>query len=102
MSTDSVSPPRQRMLEDMNARKRCAGTHRGHIRSCRQFAAFQKRSPESEDIRCFQLRLAESGASIGNRSRLMTSLRCLFRVALRRLDLAAGSSMSRSLRRLLS
>src|SRR5215470_2438428 len=92
MSTDSVSSLRQRMIEDMNARKLCAGTQRGHIRSCRQFAAFLKRSLDtatSEDIRRFQLHLAESGASICNRNRIMTGLRFLFRVTLRRLDLAA-------------
>jgi site-specific recombinase XerD len=92
MNTDSVSSLRQRMTEDMNARKLCAGTQRGHIRSCKQFAAFLKRSPDtatSEDIRRFQLHLAESGASICNRNRIMTGLRFLFRVTLRRLDLAA-------------
>src|SRR5260370_312976 len=92
MSTDSVSSLRQRMIEDMNARKLCAGTQRGHIRSCKQFAAFLKRSPDtatSEDIRRFQLHLAESSASICNRNRIMTGLRFLFRVTLRRLDLAA-------------
>jgi hypothetical protein len=40
MPTDAVSPLRQRMIEDMNARKLCAGTQRGHIRSCKRFAAF--------------------------------------------------------------
>src|SRR5499425_2828781 len=92
MSTDSVSSLRQRMVEDMNARKLCEGTQRGHIRSCKQFAAFLKRSPDtatSEDIRRFQLHLAENGASICNRNRIMTGLRFLFRVTLRRLDLAA-------------
>jgi hypothetical protein len=39
MSTDSLSSLRQRMIEDMNARKLCAGTQRGHIRSCKQFVA---------------------------------------------------------------
>ena len=34
MSPNTVSPLRQRMIEDMNARKLCAGTQRGHIRSC--------------------------------------------------------------------
>jgi hypothetical protein len=29
MSTDAVTPLRQRMIEDMNARKLCAGTQRG-------------------------------------------------------------------------
>jgi site-specific recombinase XerD len=62
----------------------------GDIRSCKQFAAFLKRSSDtatSEDIRRFQLHLAESGASICNRNRIMTGLRFLFRVTLRRLDL---------------
>ena len=92
MTTDTISPLRQRMLEDMNARKLCAGTQRGHISSCQRFAAFLKRSPDTatlEDIRRFQLHLAEAGASICNRNRIMTGLRFLFRVTLRRLDLAA-------------
>jgi len=45
---------------------------RPHLRTCR-----------------FQLHLAETGASICNRNRIMTGLRFLFRVTLRRLDLAA-------------
>src|SRR6185295_9392578 len=72
--------------------KLCAGTQRGHISSCKRFAAFLKRSPDTatlEDIRRFQLHLAETGASICNRNRIMTGLRFLFRVTLRRLDLAA-------------
>ena len=47
MRTDTVSPLRQRMIEDMNSRKLCAGTQRGHIRSCKRFAAFLKRSPDT-------------------------------------------------------
>ena len=92
MSTDSVSPLRQRMIEDMNARKLCAGTQRGHVRSCKQFAAFLKRSPDmatAEDLRQFQLHLSQTGVSICTRNRIMTGLRFLFRVTLRRLDLAA-------------
>ena len=92
MSTDTVSPLRQRMIEDMNARKLGAGTHNGHIRSCKRFAAVLKRSPDTataEDIRLFQLHLAETDVSICNRNRTMTGLRFLFRVTLRRLDLAA-------------
>jgi site-specific recombinase XerD len=92
MSPDSVSPLRQRMIEDMNARKLCAGTQRGHLRGCKRFAAFLKRSPETataEDIRRFQLHLAEAGLSICTRNQIMTGLRFLLRVTLRRLDLAA-------------
>src|SRR2546425_3629683 len=92
MSTVAVSPLRQRMIEDMNARKLCAGTQRGHIHSCKRLAEFLKRSPDTataEDIRLFQLHLAETGMSICNRNRIMTGLRFLLRVTLRRLDLAA-------------
>ena len=51
-----------------------------------------KRCPDTatlEDIRLFQLHLAETGMSICNRNRIMTGVRFLFRVTLRRLDLAA-------------
>jgi integrase/recombinase XerD len=91
MTTTAITPLRQRMIEDMNARKLCAGTQRGHILSCKRFAAFLKRSPDTatlEDIRRFQLHLAETDVSICNRNRIMTGLRFLFRVTLRRLDLA--------------
>jgi integrase/recombinase XerD len=92
MTRDVISPLRQRMIEDMNARKLCAGTQRGHVRSCKRFAVFLKRSPETatlEDIRRFQLHLTETGVSICTRNCIMTGLRFLFRVTLRRLDLAA-------------
>ena len=92
MITNTVSPLRKRMIEDMNARKLCAGTQRTHVRSCKRFAAFLKRSPETatfDDIRSFQLHLAETGVSICTRNCIMTGLRFLFRVTLRRLDLAA-------------
>jgi integrase/recombinase XerD len=92
MSIDAISPLRRRMIEDMNARKLCAGTQRGHIRSCERFATFLKRSPNTataDDIRRFQLHLAETGVSICNRNRIMTGVRFLLRVTLRRHDLAA-------------
>lgn len=92
MSTEPITPLRQRMIEDMNARKLCAGTQTGHIRSCKRFASFLKRpldTATAEDIRRFQLHLSETSVSICNRNRIMTGLRFLFRVTLRRLDLAA-------------
>jgi len=92
MGTETISPLRQRMIEDMNARQLGKHTQRGHISSCKRFAAFLKRSPgtaTAEDLRRFQLHLSETGASICNRNRIMTGLRFLFRVTLRRLDLAA-------------
>src|ERR1700737_4300066 len=91
MTTEAITPLRQRMIEDMTSRKLCAHTQRGHIYSCKRFAGFLKRSPETatcEDIRLFQLHLAETGMSICNRNRIVTGVRFLFRVTLRRLDSA--------------
>jgi integrase/recombinase XerD len=72
MSTDStISPLRRRMIEDMAARKLNPHTQRSHISSCKRFAAFLKRSPDTasaDDVRRFQLHLIESGASICNRA----------------------------------
>jgi hypothetical protein len=53
MTTEAITPLRQRMIEDMTSRKLCAHTQRGHIYSCKRFAAFLKRSPQTatcEDI----------------------------------------------------
>jgi site-specific recombinase XerD len=80
------------MIEDMAARKLNPHTQRGHIYSCKRFAAWLKRSPDTataEEVRQFQLQLIESGMSICNRNRIMTGVRFLFRVTLRRHDLAA-------------
>ena len=90
--TNSVSRLRQRMIEDMAARKLNPHTQRSHVYSCKRFAAWLKRSPDTatpDEVRRFQLYLIESGASICNRNRIMTGVRFLFRVTLRRHDLAA-------------
>ena len=93
MTTSStVSALRQRMVEDMTARKLGRHSQRSHIHSCRRFAAFLKRSPDTasaDDVRRFQLYLVESGLGISNRNRIMTGVKFLFRVTLRRHDLAA-------------
>ncbi len=90
MTSTTITPLRQRMIEDMRARKLSAATQASHIRSCRRFAAFLRRSPDTavpEDVRRFQLHLSDSDISITNRNRTMTGLKFLFRVTLRRLDL---------------
>jgi hypothetical protein len=46
MSTDAVTPLRQRMIEDMNARKLCAGTQRG---------------PRLQTVRCVSQALSRNG-----------------------------------------
>jgi integrase/recombinase XerD len=92
MTRETISLLRQRMIEDMSARNLCEGTQRGHIRACKRFAAFLRRSPdtaEADDVRRFQLHLMQDGASLQTRNRTMTGVRFLFRVTLRRHDLAA-------------
>src|ERR1700741_26785 len=91
-TTDTVSPLRQRMIEDRAARNPNPHTQRSHIQSCKRFAAWLKRSPDTatpDEVRLFQLYLVENGASICNRNRIMTGIRFLFRVPLRRPALAA-------------
>src|ERR1700752_1046476 len=90
--TNTVSPLRQRMIEDMAARKLNPTTQRGHISSCKRFAAWLKRSPDTatpDEGRQFQLYLIESGTSICNRNRIMTGVRVLFGVTLSCDDLPA-------------
>src|SRR3979490_181077 len=94
MSTVTVSPLRQRMIEDMNE---CTQALRGDAEGpysqlqavCWVSQAVPGHTATAEDIRRFQRHLSETGASICNRNRIMTGLRFLFRVTLRRRDLAA-------------
>ena len=92
LSHPSGSALRERMIEDMSVRGFTEDTRRDYIRCVKAFAAFIGRSPDTataEDIRRFQLHLSQTSMSICSRNRIMTGLRFLFRVTLRRLDLAA-------------
>src|ERR1700751_37343 len=91
ITNNTVSPLRLRMIEDMAARKLNPHTQRSHIYSCKRFAAWLKPSPDTataDEVRRFQSDLIET-TSICNRNRIMTGVRFLFRVTLRRHDLAA-------------
>ena len=91
MSTTIVSALRQRMIEDMSLRNLAPRTQEAYIRGCKKLAAFLRRSPDTataEDIRLFQLHLAEQGVSICTRNRTMTGIAFLFRVTLRRPQIA--------------
>ena len=77
-NTTGISPLRQRMIDDMVARGLGPQTQKGHIRACKRFAAYLKRSPElatADDVKLFQLHLIESGLTIQNRNRTMTGVR---------------------------
>jgi integrase len=86
------SPLRQRMIDDMVARKLAPGTQRGHVFACKQLAAYLGRSPETatpDDVRSFQRHLIDSGRSIHYRNRIMTGVKFLLKVTMRRHDLVA-------------
>ena len=93
MSSRIVTPLRQCMIDDMRARKLGRHSELSHIASCKRFAAYLKRSPvtaTADDVRNFQLSLIETdGLTICNRNRIMTGVKFLLKVTLRRLDLAA-------------
>ena len=92
----------QRMIEDIVARNRGPASRKSHLRAYERFAGWLQRSPDTataDEIRQFQLHLAETGASISTRNATMTGLRFLLRVTLRRHDLAAdGRSRPESCR----
>ena len=92
-SRPMVSPLQHRMIDDMRARKLGRHTERSHIHSCKRFAAFLGRSPETataDEVRAFQLLLIETeGLTVPNRNRIMTGVKFLLKVTMRRHDLAA-------------
>ena len=95
ISTPTVSPLRQRMLEDMRMRKLEPKTQTGYIRAVRKLAAFLKRSPDTataEDLRRFQLHLVDQGTSPITLNATLTGLKFFFDVTLGRGELMAKTS----------
>lgn len=89
-STPSVSPLRQRMLDDMRMRKLSPKTQIGYIRTVRQFAAYLKRSPDTataEDLRLYQLYMIDRGTSAVSINNALSGLKFLFEHTLDRPEL---------------
>lgn len=103
MTDEATSPLRRRMIEDMTIRKLAPKTQEGYIRTVKNFAAFIGRSPETaslEDVRRFQLHLAENGARAPVLNHTVSALRFFFRVTLRRHDIVEHTTFIREPRRL--
>lgn len=86
-SNRSVSPLRQRFIEDMTARKLSSKTQSSYIRAVRRFTQFLRRSPDTataEDLRRYQLHLVNQNVSSGNLNANLTGLRFFFRHTLDR------------------
>src|SRR4051794_7472606 len=87
----TVSPLRQRMLEDMAMRGLREETQRDYIRFVRSFAAFLRRSPDTatiEDVRRFQVHQAETGMQPPSINTAVSALRFFFTVTVDRPDLS--------------
>ena len=91
-SSQTISPLRQRMIEDMRMRKLSPKTQTAYIRAVRRFAGFLGRSPDSasaEDLRRYQLHLVDHGTSPITLNATITGLTFLFDVTLDSPDVMA-------------
>ena len=80
-STQTISPLRQRMIEDMSLRKLKPRTQESHIRAVKRLTRFLKRAPDTataEDLRSFQLHMTTHGASSHTINVTITGLRFFF------------------------
>ncbi|MBI4692413.1 MAG: site-specific integrase, partial [Gammaproteobacteria bacterium] len=102
-SSKSVSPLRQRMIEDMTMRKLNRLTQLAYIRAVKKLAQFLDHSPDRatpEDLRRFQLHLVEHGVSGTTLNGTITGLRFFFEVTLQRKEALAQMSPVRESRKL--
>lgn len=84
-STKTVSPLRQRMLDDMNMRKLSPKTQRSYLRHVAALGDFLERSPHTanaEDLRRYQLHMVNCGKASGNINAQLSGLRFFFEVTL--------------------
>ena len=85
-----ISPLRQRMIDDMTARRFKEKVQKDYVRHVRNFAAFLGRSPDaatSEDVRLFQLQMAKDRVGAPSSNAAVAALRFFFKVTLERPDL---------------
>jgi integrase/recombinase XerD len=85
-----ISPLRQRMIDDMTARRYKEATQRDYVRHVRSFAAFLRRSPDtatSEDVRLFQVHFSQQKIGAATINSAVAALRFFFNVTLERPDL---------------
>ncbi len=83
----SISPLRQRMIDDMTMRKLNAKTQAAYLRAVKNFTRFFGRSPDqasAEDLRRFQLQMVEQGVSSTTLNATITGLKFFFGVTLDR------------------
>lgn len=90
MTDKPISPLRQRMIDDMTARRIKEKVQKDYVRHVRTFAAFLGRSPDtatSEDLRRFQVHLAQLPIGVATINAAIAALRFFFTVTLEKPDL---------------
>jgi len=80
-TTHTISPLRQRFLDDMRMRKLAPKTQNGYLRTVSRFYGWLGRSPgtaTAEDLRRYQLYLVEQGISSISLNVTITGLKFFF------------------------
>lgn len=80
-SHTTMSPLRQRMIQDMTMRRLSTKTQTGYIRAISRLSEFLNHSPahaSAEELRQFQLHLSEQGASAITMNASVTAIRFLY------------------------
>jgi len=99
----SITPLRQRMIDDMHLRKLSWKTQGSYIRAVKNFTRFLGLSPDTasaEDLRRFQLHMVSTGVSPVTINATITGLRFFFEVTLERPDVLKRMSPVRLERKL--
>ncbi|MHB1097989.1 MAG: tyrosine-type recombinase/integrase [Burkholderiales bacterium] len=88
----TVSPLRQRMLDDMRMRKFGEKTQADYVRAVRNFTKYLGRTPDTatvEDLRNYQLHLVDHGISPASLNSAISGLKFFFNVTLDRPEAVA-------------
>ena len=103
MTDEAMSPLRRRMIEDMTIRKFAPKTQHDYVQRIKNFTAFLGRSPDTasfEDVRRYQLHLAESGVGVPTLNQTVATLRFFFRITLKRHEIVEHTTFIHEPRKL--
>lgn len=99
----SISPLRQRMIEDMTIRNLSPATQQSYLNAVSKFSRYFGRSPDLlgvEDVRAFQVHLVAEGISWPSLNQKVCALRFFYGVTLGRSEIPALIPYARAPRKL--
>ena len=103
MTKESISPLRERMIEDMRIRGMGEKTQKAHIRAIKAFAAYLGRPPDTatpEELRSYQLHMTNTDVSPWTFNVRIVSLRFFFGVTCGREEMKRYMQFRRKPRKL--